>query len=132
MLSFAFSLLLSFVTSITAVAPAGITAPLLPVTGSLSVAVNLSPILFVFVQTLADDARVSVEPEAIIPTSPAELFSPGVTVLPDAVRGGVVAAGVVGRGVAGLGAGVRGRVVEVGVLGVGAGAAAGGTSWSCG
>ena len=131
MLSFAFSLLLSFVTSITAVAPAGITAPLLPVTGSLSVAVKRSPTLLVFVQTLDVDASVSVVPDAIAPTLPAELFSPGVTVLPDGVRGGVAGSGV--------GAGLVGRVVGrvdgrgAGVVGAGSGAGvAGGTSLSCG
>ena len=55
MLSFAFSLRLSFVTSSATVAPAGIVAPLLPVTASLNVAVKRSPTLFVFVQTF--DAR---------------------------------------------------------------------------
>src|SRR5215218_5783425 len=130
MLSFAFSLFLSFVTSMTAVAPAGITAPLLPVTASLSVAVNLSPTLFVFVQTFDVDAMVSDVPDAIIPTLPPELFSPVVTVLPAGVRGGAdgsaFGAGAVGRV-------VRGRVV-VGVrVGAGSGVAAGGgTSLSCG
>src|SRR3954471_1791751 len=132
MLSFAFSLFLSFVTSMTAVAPAGITAPLFPVTASLSVAVNLSPTLCVFVQTFDVDAIVSDVPDAIIPTLPPELFSPVVTVLPEAVRGGADGSGVGGR-VAGRVGVVRGRVV-VGVrVGAGSGVAAGGgTSLSCG
>ena len=119
MLSFAFSLLLSFVTSSTAVAPAGIVAPLVPVTGSFSVAVKRSPTLFVFVQTFDVDASVSVVPDAIAPTLPPEFFSPVVTVLPDAVRGGGAGSAtapawsdaVVGR----VG---RGRVVAVRRVGV--------------
>src|SRR5688572_19801084 len=118
MLSFVFSLLLSFVTSRTAVAPAGITTPLLPVTDSLSVAVIRSPTLFVFVQTFWPDASVSVDPDAISPTPPAVFFSPGVTVLPDGVRTGP-GAGVVGRVVGRDVDGLRGRVAA-GVLGAGA------------
>src|SRR5688572_1940036 len=134
MLSFAFSLLLSFVTSSTAVAPAGITAPLLPVIDSLSVAVKRSPTLFVFVQTFSADVKVMAVPDATEPTPPAVFFSPGVTVLPDGVRTGAagsalgVAAGVDGRVVGRLG--VRGRA-GAGVLGAAAGCSAG-TSLSCG
>jgi hypothetical protein len=127
MLSFAFSLLFSFVTSITAVAPAGITAPLEPVTASFSVAEKRSPTLFVFVQTLEPDASVSVVPDAIEPTLPPELFSPAVTVLPDGVRGGAAGSGL---GVAGFGAGRDARGFDVVGAGVGAGVA--GTSFSCG
>src|SRR5580765_2180526 len=118
MLSFAFSLRLSFVTSSTTVAPAGIVAPLLPVTGSLSVAVKRSPTLFVFVHTFDVDASVSAVPDAIAPTLPPELFSPVVTVLPDGVRGGEAGAGA---GALGRVAGFDGRGREV----VGAGAGCG-------
>src|SRR5262245_58971600 len=127
MLSFAFSLLLSFVTSITAVAPAGITAPLEPFTASFNVAEKRSPTLFVFVQTLAPDASVSAVPDAIEPTAPPELFSPAVTVLPDGVRGGVVDSGL-GAGAVGFGAGRGVRGFDVAGAGVGAGVA--GTSLS--
>src|SRR4030095_6980901 len=131
MLSFAFSLRFSFVTSSTAVAPAGITAPLEPVTASFNVAENRSPTLFVFVQIFDADASVSAVPDAIEPTLPPEVFSPVVTVLPDGVRGGVVGAGV-GAGVLGRVAGREGRGRDV--VGAGAGSAAGvaGTSFSCG
>src|SRR5689334_7222367 len=112
MLSFAFSLLLSFVTSITAVAPAGITAPLDPVTGSFNVAEKRSPTLFVFVQTFELDASVSVVPDAMEPTLPPELFSPLVTVFPDGVRAGAVDSGLV-AGVVGFGAGRDVRVFVV-------------------
>src|SRR3954467_9191599 len=133
MLSFAFSLLLSFVTSITAVAPAGITAPLEPVTGSFNVAEQRPPPLFLFVQTFADDASVSAVPDAIAPTLPPELFSPAVTALPDGVRGGVVGAGLA-AGVVGLGAGRDVRGFEVVGEGFREGSDAGvaGTSLSCG
>src|SRR5687767_3654707 len=131
MLSFAFSLLFSFVTSITAVAPAGITAPLVPVTASFNVAVNRSPTLFVFVQTFEPDASVNVVPDAIMPTSPPELFSPVVTVLPVGVRTGssVLGAGALGAGALGrVGVVVRGRV-GVGVAAGGGDSA--GTSLNC-
>src|SRR6478752_9748007 len=111
MLSFAFSLRFSFVTSITAVAPAGITAPLEPFTASFNVAEKRSPTLFVFVQIFDADASVSVVPDAIEPTLPPEPFSPGVTVLPDGVRGGVVG---FGPGVVVRGAGRHVRGFDVG------------------
>jgi len=133
MLSFAFSLLLSFVTSITAVAPAGITAPLDPVTASFNVAEKRSPTLFVFVQTLELDASVSVVPDAIAPTLPPELFSPDVTVFPDGVRAGAVDSGFA-AGAVGFGAGRDVRGFDVARSGVREGSAAGaaGTSFSCG
>src|SRR5574338_9506 len=56
MLSFAFSLRLSFVTSRTTVAPDGIVTPFVPVTASVVVAVSRSPTLFVFVQTFCPNA----------------------------------------------------------------------------
>src|SRR5689334_1557037 len=128
MLSFAFSLLLSFVTSMTALAPAGIVTPFVPVTGSLSVATNRSPTLFVFVQTFDVDASVSDVPDATMPTLPPAFFSPVVTVLPLGVRTGAgsgAGVGVLGR-VAGRDGRVVGRVaVDLGagsgVLGTGAG-----------
>src|SRR5574338_1598776 len=123
MLSFAFSLRLSFVTSRTTVAPDGIVTPFVPVTASVVVAVSRSPTLFVFVQTFCPDASVRLVPDATSPTPPAEPFSPGVTVLPDAVRGGVAGAGagVLGRVVVGRLGVVRGRD-GVDVAGAGAGA----------
>src|SRR5688572_21289643 len=109
MLSWAFSLFLSDVTSMTAVAPAGITAPFEPVTASVVVAVNRSPTLFVFVQTFDVERSVSCVPAAMVPSVPSEPFVPGVTVLPLAV---VLGAGVAvdGRGVVVRGVVVRGLV----------------------
>src|SRR3954466_11459847 len=66
-LSFTFSLRLRFVTVMCTVAPDGIAAPFVPLIASLVVAVMLSPILLLFVQTSPDDARASVVPEAIVP-----------------------------------------------------------------
>src|SRR5689334_5952604 len=68
MLSLTFSLLFSFETEKVTVAPAGIVAPLEPATGSLSVAVNVSPTLFVFVHRSAPDVvRANAVPAAIAP-----------------------------------------------------------------
>src|SRR6476659_2229936 len=69
-LSFAFSLRLRAVTVRFTVAPAGITAPLLPVTAFSTVAVTLSPTLFVFVQIRDAAFVVMVAPAGIIPTAP--------------------------------------------------------------
>jgi hypothetical protein len=49
------------------VAPAGMATPFVPLIASDVVAVMLSPIALVFVQTCADDASASVVPAAIVP-----------------------------------------------------------------
>jgi hypothetical protein len=68
------------------VAPAGIAAPFVPLVASVVVAVMLSPTALVFVQTLADDARTSVVPAAIVPVrAGAEPVLVGVLVFVDVV-----------------------------------------------
>src|SRR6185503_6189646 len=110
-------------------APAGITAPLEPVTAFCTVAVNLSPTLLVLVQTVDVGESESVVPAAIEPTAPPPLppVLGRVTVLPL----GVVV-GVLGR----LVVGVLGRVVDgrevAGRLGVFVAGGFAGTSESCG
>jgi hypothetical protein len=112
---------LSSVISIVAVAPAGITAPFEPVTLLETVALNLCPTRFVFVQMREFDVRLISEPAGMEPSPRSEPRVPGVTVLPLGVRvGDVGAAG--GRGV--VRAGVRLVVVRLGVERAGAGAAA--------
>ena len=144
--SFAFSLRLRFVTVSVTVEPAGMTAPLEPVTAFCVVAVILSPTLLVFVQTVAVGVSESVVPASIVPTAPplfeAPVLAGCVTVLPLAVLvgpRGVSRVGVVVRGLGHIGArgvsrvGVDGRVVR-GVVRAGADVAGGfaGTSFSCG
>jgi hypothetical protein len=90
------------------------TAPLEPDTDCVRVALKRSPTLLVLVQIFVPDARLSVEPAAMVPTLPADPRVLVVTVLPLAVvpvvvRGRVVVvvlAGVVVRGADVLGAGV--------------------------
>src|SRR5436309_7810679 len=131
--SLEFSLRFRFVTVSVTVEPAGIVAPLEPVTVFCTVAVNLSPTLLVFVQTLDVGVSESVVPAAIVPTAPppadAALPVGRVTVLPLAVFVGVVGAGVDGREAAGRVV-VRGAVL----VAVGADVAGGfaGTSFNCG
>src|SRR5919197_184408 len=96
--SFWFSERFRFVTVSVTVEPAGITAPLLPVTAFCTVAVNLSPTLLVFVQMFDVGESESVVPAAMEPTAP----PPEV---PGAGRETVLPLGVV--------VGVDGRVVEV-------------------
>src|SRR6185503_7585234 len=80
-------------------APAGITAPLEPVTAFCTVAVNLSPTLLVLVQTVDVGESESVVPAAIEPTAPPPLppVLGRVTVLPLGVVVGRVVVGVLGR-----------------------------------
>src|SRR5687768_2426900 len=89
------------------------TAPLEPDTACVSVALKRCPTLCVFVQTVEPEARLSVEPAAIVPIRAAEPGVLRVTVLPLAVVAVVGVRVVVVRGVA-LGAGVvvRGADVE--------------------
>jgi hypothetical protein len=111
------------------------TAPFEPVTASLSVAVNLSPTLFVFVQMRCVEDRFMTVPAATEPTEP-PVFEPVPldTVLPLAVvfDGRVVV--VAGRDevVVRDGVVVRAGEVRVGVVAAGAGVVAAGTSWSAG
>jgi hypothetical protein len=142
--SFAFSLRLSSVISTVAVAPAGITAPLEPVTELLTVALNRCPTRFVFVQIREFEVRLISEPAGIVPRPRSEPDVPRVTVLPLAVVVGAAGVGVDGRGV--VRAGVRGGVLTAlldervgvrttGALVVGCGALGvpvAGTSLSCG
>ena len=113
--SLAFSLRFSSVTSIVAVAPAGITAPLEPEIELLTVALNRSPTLLVLVQTFELDARLRVDPAGMVPTLAADPAGVRVTVLPLEV---VV---VVGRRVVVVGVRVVvvGRVVVRGAVVVG-------------
>src|ERR1051325_4995588 len=141
--SFAFSLRLSFVTVRVTVAPAGIIAPFEPLTASATVAVTLSPTLFVFVQIRELECGASGVPAAIVPTAPPPPVVPPllvVTVLPlgvvtgegagfDGVGRGVVRAGVFVRGVVRVGGAVR---VGGGALVLGVAAVPAGTSLSCG
>ena len=96
--SFAFSLRLSSVISIVAVAPAGIVAPFDPVTVLLTVALNRCPTLCVFVQTREFDERLISDPAGMLPSARSDPVVPRVTVLPLAVVVGRVGAGVVVRG----------------------------------
>src|ERR1700719_3769098 len=82
MLSLAFSLRFRSVTSTMAVAPAGIIAPFEPVTALVTLALKRSPTLFVFVQILEPDARLSVAPAGIVPNFAAVPALLRVTVLP--------------------------------------------------
>ncbi|MFI5242249.1 MAG: hypothetical protein ACHQRL_04500 [Gemmatimonadales bacterium] len=77
-------------TAITAFAPAGMVTPFEAGTASFTVAVNLSPTLFVFVQTRSVDVRFIAVPVATVPTAASLPVAPRVTVLPLAV---VVTAG---------------------------------------
>src|SRR5512146_1128097 len=129
----AFSLRLSSVTWMSALAPAGITAPFEPTTAFVTVAVKRSPGLLVFVQTRSFDVRLMEVPAGTVPSAasvPDELVE---TELPD----GVVV-GAAGAGVDGDGARVRGFVRAGAGRGAGAAGAAaaalsaGGTSFSCG
>jgi hypothetical protein len=86
---------------------------LLPSTAVVSVALNRSPTLLVFVQTLEPDVSARVEPEAITP------------LLGDGVTGTGVG---VGAGALAFGCSVRGVVVRRG----GAGGGDTGTSFNCG
>src|SRR5215212_9169670 len=82
MRSFVFSLRFSFVTSTRTLAPAGIVAPLSPVTVLATVATNRSPTLLVLVQTFSVELSASVVPAAMVPNGfsvPAGLLA---TVLP--------------------------------------------------
>ena len=84
------------VTSSTTVEPAGITAPLLPVTVDETVAVNLSPA----------SAEVHARPFVVIPTRVPAPMTPAVP-----VAGAGVVAGTTGSGSASRGSGVLGRGV---------------------
>src|SRR5437763_15257581 len=100
-LSFAFSLRLSWVTSSETEAPDGMMAPLEPATPSATVAVKGWPTVKVLVQTRSLERRLSVVPEAMVhteppPLAPAEPLGLRVTVLPDGVV--VVVGGGAGRG----------------------------------
>jgi hypothetical protein len=73
------------------VAPAGIETPFVPVIDSVVVAVTLSPIALVFVQTRADEARASVVPAAMVPVRAAAGVGAGVVLVGvEAVFVGVV------------------------------------------
>ena len=102
-----------------------------PVTGSVTRAVNVSPTLWVFVQTRWLEARLIVEPAAIVPTEPPAFEAPLETVLPLAVVLDGLGAGVVVRGVVVVREGVvvRGVVVR-GVVAAGAGVAGAGAGTS--
>src|SRR5258708_13380581 len=116
-LSLTFSLRFRVVTSRLTVAPAGIVAPLDPVTGLATVAVKLCPTVYVLVHTRALERSASVVPEAMVPTDPPALEAADpvgfrVTVFPVGVvtgadTGGVVRAGL--RAGAGLAVVVRAR-----------------------
>src|SRR5882757_220755 len=129
-LSLAFSLRLSSVTSTTAVAPAGITAPFDPVTALVKLALKRSPTWLVLVQTLEPAARLSVAPAGIVPTLAAVPALLRVTVLPldvtDVVGLRVVVVGVLVVGVVVL------VVVVLVVLVAGLAAVPAGTSVSAG
>src|SRR5688500_15488651 len=86
-----FSLRFSLVTVSVTVAPAGIVAPFEPTTDSLTVAMNLSPTLCVFVHSSLFARTDSAVPAAIVPVLLA-VPVPAVLVLPLAV---FVGAGVV-------------------------------------
>src|SRR5690349_10649800 len=75
-----------------ALEPAGITAPLLPVTVSRTVATKRSPALWVLVQTFSPAERLIVVPALTVPILAAAAPGPGVTVLPAGVLAGVVGA----------------------------------------
>src|SRR6202162_4907990 len=129
MLSLAFSLRLRSVTSTTAVAPAGITAPFEPVTALVTLALKRSPTWLVFVQTLEPDARLSVAPAGIVPNLAPVPALLRVTVLPLEVTD------VVGFLVVVVGVRLMLRVVVVVfvvVLGAGLAAVPAGTSVSAG
>ena len=120
-LSFAFSLRLSCVTSSVTFAPAGIEAPFEPVTVLATEAVKVCPTVKLFVQTRELERRLSEVPDSIVPTAPpplaaAEPAGLRVSVLPEAVVLVVGVGGVVVRGV------VRGVVVS---------AWSGAESWRC-
>src|SRR4051812_29628010 len=120
-LSLAFSLRLSSVTSTLAVAPAGITAPFEPLTAFVTLAVKRSPTWLVFVQIDLFDARLRVDPAAIVPVlAPEAVPEERVTVLPLEVTV-VVGRRVVVVGVRVVVVVVRGVVVlDVDVFGVAA------------
>src|ERR1700682_5373243 len=122
-LSFAFSLRFSSVTSTSAVAPAGITAPFEPVIELVTVAVKWSPTLLVLVQTFEPDVRLSVEPAAIVSVfAPAAFPGVPVTVFPLDVTEVVGLRVVVGvRVVVVVRVVVRAVVAGAGVLAVPAG-----------
>src|SRR5882757_5774338 len=132
-LSLAFSLRLSSVTSTTAVAPAGITAPFDPVTALVKLALKRSPTWLVLVQTLEPAARLRVAPAGIVPTFAAVPALLRVTVLPldvtEVVGLRVVVVGVL---VAVVFVVVVLVVVVVVVLGAGLAAVPAGTSVSAG
>ena len=93
--SFAFSLRLSSVISIVAVAPAGIVAPFEPVTVLLTVALKRCPTLCVLVHTRELEERLISEPAGMLPRARSDPDVPFVTVFPLAVVVGVAGAGVV-------------------------------------
>jgi hypothetical protein len=76
------------------VAPAGMTAPFVPLTAFCVVAVTLSPTLMVLVHTVCDGVSESVVPAAMLPTAPPPLFAAPpagrVTTLPLGVVRGVL------------------------------------------
>jgi hypothetical protein len=96
--SFTFSLRLSSVISIVAVAPAGMVAPFDPDTVLLTVALKRCPTLCVLVHTREFDDRLISDPAGILPRARSEPDEPFVTVFPLAVFVGAVGAGAVVRG----------------------------------
>src|SRR5687768_14036140 len=117
--SFAFSERFSSVTRTTAVAPAGITAPLLPRTVSATVAVKRSPTLCVFVHTRSFDVSVMLVPAGIVPSARSDEPVPGRAVLPPGVVAGVLGRVGAGRDAAGRGALGRGAGRGAAVTGAG-------------
>jgi hypothetical protein len=78
----------SSVTSIETVEPAGNVTPFVPVTDSLRLASNRSPILLVFVQILLPDVSESVVPDAMTPLVAAGGAGAGVGVGAGTTAGG--------------------------------------------
>ena len=93
--SFAFSLRLSSVISIVAVAPAGMVAPFDPDTVLLTVALKRCPTLCVLVHTRELEERLICEPAGMLPRERSDPDDPFVTVFPLAVVVGALGAGVV-------------------------------------
>src|SRR6185437_1318140 len=132
----AFSLRLRSVTWMSALAPAGITAPFDPTTAFVTVAVKRSPGLLVFVQIRSFDVRLIAVPAGTVPSAPSVPGELVETELPDGVVVGAAGAGVEDDGARVLGfvlrAGAGRRAGAAGAAAAADALSAGGTSFSCG